>query len=146
MSLKYTHGPVSVHCLYCPSASTISNMNICATSGLITMKFYQKHHWDEGKAAFGFGLDWIKTLVSIATDSSQSVIMEKTVLPLFQLFFIRSFLYLQVMMACMRAWRSSKISEIRLLTAELAALERLKKKNHKLIMEKWCCHFFLAVF
>ena len=34
-----------------PSSSTISNMNISATSGPITMKFYQKHHWDEEKAA-----------------------------------------------------------------------------------------------
>ena len=41
------------------SSSTISNMNISATSGLITMKFYQKHHWDGGKAALGFGPDWI---------------------------------------------------------------------------------------
>ena len=65
------------------SSSTISNMNISATSGPITMKFYQKHHWDGGKAALGFGPDWIKTLVSMATDSSHRVIMEKTVLPLF---------------------------------------------------------------
>ena len=47
------------------------------------MKFYQKHCWDEGKAALGFGLDRIKTLVSKATDSSHRVIMEKTVSPLF---------------------------------------------------------------
>ena len=65
------------------SPSTISNMNISATSGSITMKFYQKHHWDGGKSALGFGLDWIKTLVSMATDSSHRVIMGKTVLPLF---------------------------------------------------------------
>ena len=45
-------------------------MSISATSGLITMKFYQKHHWDGGKAAPVFGPDWIKTLVSMATDSS----------------------------------------------------------------------------
>ena len=67
-------------------SSTISNMNISATSWPITMKFYQfyqKHHWDGGKAALGFGSDWIKTLVSMATDSSHRVIMEKTVLPLF---------------------------------------------------------------
>ena len=68
------------------------------------MKFYQKHHWDGGKAALGFRPDRIKTLVSIPTDSSHRVIMEKTVLPLFsQLFFIQSFLYLQVMMTCMGA-------------------------------------------
>ena len=47
------------------------------------MKFYQKHHWDGGKAALGFGPDRIKTLVSMATNSSRMVIMEKTVLPLF---------------------------------------------------------------
>ena len=58
-------------------------MNISAFSGPITMKFYQKHHWDGGKAAGGFWPDWIKTLVSMATDSSYRVIMEKTVLPLF---------------------------------------------------------------
>ena len=58
-------------------------MNISATSKLITMKFYQKHHLDGRKAALGFGPDWIKTLVSMATDSSHRVIMEKTVLPLF---------------------------------------------------------------
>ena len=65
------------------SSSTISNMNISATSGPITMKFYQKDHWDGGKAALRFGPDWIKTLVSMATDSPHKVILEKTVLPLF---------------------------------------------------------------
>ena len=38
-----------------PSLSTISNINISATSGPITMKFDQKHHWDGGKVALGFG-------------------------------------------------------------------------------------------
>ena len=37
------------------SSSTISNMNISATSGRIIMKFYQKHHLDGGKAALDFG-------------------------------------------------------------------------------------------
>ena len=64
-------------------SSTISNMNISATSGPIIMKFYQKHHWDGGKAALGFGSDRIQTLVSMATNSSHRVIMEKMVLPLF---------------------------------------------------------------
>ena len=62
-------------------------MNISSTSELITMKFYQKHHWDGGKAALGFGQDRINTLVSMATDSSHRVIMEKTVLPLFSQLF-----------------------------------------------------------
>ena len=30
-------------------SSTISNMNNSATSEPITMKFYQKHHWDGGR-------------------------------------------------------------------------------------------------
>ena len=64
-------------------------MNISITSGPITMKFYQKHHWDWGKAALGFGPDLSKTLVSMATDSSYRVIMEKTVLPLFSAVFHR---------------------------------------------------------
>ena len=103
------------------SSSTILNMNVSATSGPITMKFYHKHHWDEGKAVVGFGPDRIKTLVSMATGSSHRVIMEKTV------FFIQSFIYLQVMMACMGARRSLKFSQIQPPTAELAALEHLKK-------------------
>ena len=66
-----------------PSSSTISNMNISATSGPIATKFYLKHHWDGGKAALGFGPDRIRTLVSMATESSHRVIMEKSVSPLF---------------------------------------------------------------
>ena len=106
-----------------PSSSTVSNMNISAISGPIKMKFYQKHHRDGGKAALVFGPDRIKTLVSMATDNSHRVI----VATFSQLFFIRSFLYLQVMMTCMGAQRSSKFSQIGPPTAELAALEHLKK-------------------
>ena len=29
--------------------STFSNVNISETSGQIAIKFYQKHHWGEGK-------------------------------------------------------------------------------------------------
>ena len=64
-------------------SSTISSMNISATRGLIATKFYLKHHWVGGKAALGFGPDQIRTLVSMATESSHRVIMEKTVSPLF---------------------------------------------------------------
>ena len=58
-------------------------MNISATSGQIATKFYLKHHWVRGKAASGFGPDRIRTLVSMATESSHRVLMEKTVSPLF---------------------------------------------------------------
>ena len=43
----------------------------------IVTKFYLNHHLGGGKAALGFGLDQIGTLVSMATDSSHRVIMEK---------------------------------------------------------------------
>ena len=58
-------------------------MNISATSGLIATKFYLKHNWVGGKAALGLGPDRIRTLVSMATERSHRVIMEKTVSPLF---------------------------------------------------------------
>ena len=58
-------------------------MNISATSGPIATKFYLKHHWVGGKPASGFGPDGIRTLVSMATESSHRAIMEKTVSRLF---------------------------------------------------------------
>ena len=57
---------------------TLSNMNISATSWLIEMKFYLKHHWGGGKASVGFDPVWIRSLVSMATNSSHRVIMGKT--------------------------------------------------------------------
>ena len=43
-----------------------------------------------------------------------------------QLFMIRSFSYLEVMMTYIRAWMSSKFGQIRPRTTELPAIERLK--------------------
>ena len=63
--------------------STLSNMNISETNGSIATRFYLKHHWGLGLAALGFGPDRIRTLVSMATESSHRVIMVKTVSPLF---------------------------------------------------------------
>ena len=54
-------------------------MNISAASRLATVKFYQKHHWGEGKPVLGLGPDRIRTLVSIAIDSSHRLIMGETV-------------------------------------------------------------------
>ena len=59
-------------------ALTLSNINISATSGPIVTKFYLKYHWVGGKDALGFGPDRIRTLVSMATESSHRVIMGKT--------------------------------------------------------------------
>ena len=57
--------------------STLLNMNISETSRPITTKFYLKRYWGGGKAALGFDADQIRSLVSMATDSSHRVIMGK---------------------------------------------------------------------
>ena len=44
------------------------------TSWLIVIKFHLEYHWVGGLATLGFGLDRIRTLVSMATDSSHRVI------------------------------------------------------------------------
>ena len=62
----------------CVRPFTFSNMNISVTRWPIGMKFYLKHHWVGGKALVGFHPDQIRTLVSMATDSSHRVIMGKT--------------------------------------------------------------------
>ena len=69
---------VSVCVRVCVRALTLSNMNISATSWPIGMKFYLKHHLGGGKVSVGFDPDRIRTLVSMATDSSHRVIMGKT--------------------------------------------------------------------
>ena len=65
--------------------STFSNMNI---NGSIATIFYLTHDWVWGKAELGFGPDRIRTLVSMATESSHKVLMEITVSPLFPILFI----------------------------------------------------------
>ena len=52
-------------------------MNISETGRRIAIKFYMKHHLGGGKAALGFDADQIRTLVSMAMDSSHRVIMGK---------------------------------------------------------------------
>ena len=53
----------------CMHPSTLSDMNISATSRPIAITFYMKHHLVGEKAALGFGPDQIGTLVSMAPDS-----------------------------------------------------------------------------
>ena len=61
-------------------------MNISGTNWSSLIKLYQKHNWGRLKAALCFEADQFRNLVSMATDSSHSVIMGKTVLPLFLVF------------------------------------------------------------
>ena len=91
----------------CHHHSPFSIMN----SRPIAIKFYLKHHLGGGKAAWGFGADRFRTLVSMATDSSQRVITEKKASSRFlECFLNGSFSYLQVTMTCMRVWMSSKMA------------------------------------
>ena len=48
-----------------------------ATDRVIVGKTASSHHWGGGKASVGFDPDWIRSLVSMATDSSHRVIMGK---------------------------------------------------------------------
>ena len=107
-------------------------MNISKTNRSIATKFYLKHHLGGGLAALGFGPDQIRTLVSMATESSHG---ENGVSTFSRLFFIQCFSYLQVTKTCMRARTSSNFSLIGPPTEELAALDRLKNP-HRLIMGK----------
>ena len=77
------------------------------------------------RAWMSLKLGQIQPLASMVTDR---VMMEKTVSPLFLgCFSSIHFSNLQVTITCMRAWTSSNFGLIGSLTAELAALERLKK-------------------
>ena len=58
-------------------AFTLSNINISETSWPINIKFHLEYYWGGGFAALGFGVDWIRTLASMATDSSHRVKMWK---------------------------------------------------------------------
>ena len=80
----------------------------------------------------------------MATDSSDRVIMEKTVLPLFSAVF-HPILFILEGNDDMHWSSEEKFSQIRPPTAELAALERLEKKRIYLYLGKWCSHFFSPV-
>ena len=72
--------------------------------------------------------------------------MGKWCLHLFSVvFFIWSFVYLQVMRACIKSRTSSNFGQMGSLTTELAALEHLKI-SHRLIMGKWCLHTSSFIF
>ena len=64
-------------------ASTFSKIDVCETSGPITINFYLQHHLVWGKAALGLRQNRARTQFPMATDSSHWVIMGKTVYPNF---------------------------------------------------------------
>ena len=80
-----------------------------------------------------FWLDRIRTLVSMATDSSHRVIMEKPCDHSSSFIFYCFFLYLQVARTTIKSGMGSKLGSIRRRTSDLAALE-MWKNPHRLIM------------
>ena len=113
-------------------------MNISATSGLITMKFYQNHnnYCGGGKTAQCFGPDRIRTLISMATDSY---------------FYSAVFhLILLILAGNDDMHESSEEFELRCdSTTDCGVscpLASEKTNPHRLIIGKRCCHFFPAVF
>ena len=112
----------------CVCASTLSNINISETSRPIVIENRQEHHWGGGLTALGLGLVWIRTLVSMATDTSHNVMMRENIMTsLAPSFFIGSSLFLQVRRTTIKSRMGSKFDKIRPGTEELAALERLEK-------------------
>ena len=98
------------------------------TSWTIVTKFHLGHHWGGGFAAYGFGPGRIRTLVSMATDTSRRIIMGENLVSTLALpFFIGSSLFLQVTRTAIKAWMSSKFDKIGPGSAELATHECLKK-------------------
>ena len=108
-------------------ASTLSNINIYEISWPIIIKFHQEHHWGGGLTVLGFRLDRIRTLVSMATDSSHRVIMGKSCDQSSSFILIGSSLFLQVTRTTIKSRMGSKLGKIGPGTYELPALERLGK-------------------
>ena len=103
---------------------TLSNMNISATSRPIGMKFYLKHYLDGGKDSVAFDLDWIRTLVSMAT---HNVMMGKITSLCFLDFFYQILFILAGNDDMHENLDEFEICQIRPRTTELAALELMKK-------------------
>ena len=100
-------------------------MNISETSGPIAIKFYLNHHWGGGKAALGFGPDRIRTLVSMAIDSSHRVKWGKSCDHSRAYIFYWIFFIFAGNKDSHKI--SNKLSQIGPRAVELAALERLEK-------------------
>ena len=83
------------------------------------MKFYETS-LGLGKAAYGFGPDRIRTLVSMATDSSHRVIMGKMLSTLVASFTIGSSLFLQVTRTTIKSRMGSKCGQIHLRAARVS--------------------------
>ena len=102
----------------------------------ILIKFYLKHHLGGGKASEGFGADWIKILVSTATESYHRLIMGQCCPEDSDFILVGSSSHLQITRAAITFRNSSISGHIGpLFTSKLLTLERWK------FCPKWrkCC-------
>ena len=97
-------------------------MNISETSWPIVIKFQLELHWGGGLAALGFRPDRIRTLVSMATDSSHRVIMGGNLVTTLAPSCLIGSLFLQVTRTNIKSQMGSKFSKVRPGTEEIAAL------------------------
>ena len=93
--------------------------------------------WGKGCIRFWGRLD--QNCFSWQQKTPLTYIVENDETPFLCCYFIRSFLYLQVMRTCIKSRTSLNLSQIGPLPTELAALEVLKN-SHRLTMGKWCLH------
>ena len=111
----------------CVRPSTLWNMNISETSCTIKIKFHLEHHLGGGLTVLGFGQDRIRTLVSMATDSSHRVIMGKILWPFKFFIFDWFFFILAGNEDNHKISNGFKFGKIGPGFHELIALERLEK-------------------
>ena len=103
-------------------------MNISEASRPIAIILYLKHHWGGGKAAWGFGADQFRTLDSMSTDSSHTVIMGKTASSRFLECFDRILFILAGNDDMHESLEEFEIWPDSTMDYREAALERMKKK------------------
>ena len=116
---------------------TLLNLNISEASWPILIKFYVYHHWGGwhkvlGQTGSKLCFPW-QQKAPIDYNGENDV----SIFP--RLFFIRSFLYLQVMRTCIKSRMRPNFGQIGPLTTELAVLE-VSNISQRLIMGKWCLH------
>ena len=109
-----------------PYTLILSNMNFSKTSWPVLVKFYVYHHWHRWKADLGFGTDWIKPVVVLATKNTHWLIMGKMVSPLFLNHFIGSSPNLQVSKTGVKSQMSSNSNQTGSFTSVSRTIEHRK--------------------
>ena len=119
------------------SSSAHSNNYISKTSWPILVQCYQWYLWGVGRAALGFGADWIKTVVTMAIYNGKNGVSAFS-----ESYLIGPLSNWQVTRTGIISRTSSNSGRVGLFTTELFALERF----HRLWMGKMVSLFFLSYY